>query len=261
MGQSTKDWMNISYGEKAQMIADGVKNLRQSPIRSADRYVRINIPQYLLEYYNEGKVQRVHRVIVGKASGKKVNLQGRIVGENQTPPLASQIERIIINPRWYVTDRIRRELGDSVAADPKYVQMSSTFASGAPRLYQLPGPTNPLGRFKFEFPNAYAVFLHDTPKRQLFYNPRRDFSHGCVRVENAQELAARLLADDENPAVNRIDTFLASNRPSHVQLSQSVPIVIEYQPVSTNGKGQVIFYGDPYGLFRESTVAKATKAS
>lgn len=261
MGQTTRDWLNMPYGKKAQMVADVVKIVRQTPVRRADKYIRINIPQYLLEYYNEGKVQRVHRVIVGKSSGKKVNVNGRLVGENQTPPLASQIERIIINPRWYVTDRIRKELGDSVISDPKYVQMSSTFASGAPRLYQLPGPTNPLGRFKFEFPNAYAVFLHDTPKRQLFSNPRRDFSHGCVRVEKAEELATRLLEDDNNPAVKRIENFLASNRPSHVQLSESVPIVIDYLPVYTNGRGQLVFYGDPYGLYRESVAVKESKSS
>ncbi|GLI35350.1 L,D-transpeptidase family protein [Desulforhabdus amnigena] len=266
VGQGTKDLLNIPFSEKAEMVSEAVRLLRQSPARRYDRYVRINIPQYILEYYKDGKVREVHRVIVGKSSGKKVKLQGRWVGENQTPTLASQIERVIINPRWYVTERIRKELAESIS-DPGYfarngyVQLPSTYPSGHPRIYQRPGPKNPLGQVKFEFPNAYAVFLHDTPKKQLFQNSRRDFSHGCVRVEKAQELAATLLADDQNPAADRIDSYLASDKPAHIKLSESVPIIIEYQPVSTNGKGQLIFYGDPYGLMKENTDIKTAKAS
>ncbi len=263
LGQGTKDWINVSYGEKARLIAQAMKHFRQSAARLHERYVRINIPQFSLEYYKDGKVQSTHRVIVGKASGKKVKVQGRMVGENQTPPLTSAIEQIVVNPRWYVSDRIRMELNGAASSDPTYfsrqgyVEMSAHHPWGQPRLFMPPGPTNPLGRVKFEFPNPYAVYLHDTPKKGLFQRERRDFSHGCVRVERAKELAEILLKDDGNPASDKVQDYFSSYRQAYIRLTQPIPIIIEYQQVSFNEKNEVVFYGDPYGWFREMAQVKS----
>jgi murein L,D-transpeptidase YcbB/YkuD len=264
VGQQTREWLNISFQDKAEMIAQALRLYRQSPARHYQRFVRVNIPQFTLEYYNEGKIEAVHRVIVGKASGKKIKLNGRSVGENQTPPLASTIEQVVINPRWYVTDRIRLELNDAIAADPTYLarngytfMTSSTYPSGEPRLIQLPGPNNALGRVRFDFPNAYAVYMHDTPNKYLFQRARRDFSHGCIRVEKAQELAQELLAGEQNPAASKTDNYLASNRETFLRLREPVPIIIEYLPVVVNAKGDLVFCGDPYGWFQEDSDRKS----
>lgn len=262
VGKSTIDWLNVSYAQKAKMIAVSMRTICESQTRQHDKYVRINIPQFKLEYIRDGKVRDVHRVIVGKASGKKVKLQGRVMGENQTPPLASTIEQVIVNPRWYVTDRIYRELAGDVSADPSffarhgYVQMSSAYSTGAPRIFQQPGPTNPLGQVKFEFPNAYAVFLHDTPKKHLFSRERRDFSHGCIRVEGARKLAETLLADDQNPATNKMESFLKGRNPKHIKLNEPIPIVIEYVTVSSNEHNSIVFCNDVYGVFAENKHSK-----
>lgn len=265
LGQGTKEWLNVSYGEKAKLIAEAMRHFRHSDARLHDRYVRINIPQFTLEYYKDGKVHSLHRVIVGKASGKKVKVQGRMVGENQTPPLSSAIEQIVINPRWYVSDRIRMELNGAAASDPTYfsrqgyVQMSSQHPWGEARLFMPPGPSNPLGRVKFEFPNAYAVYLHDTPKKGLFQRDRRDFSHGCIRVERAKELAEILLADDGNPMSDKLQDYFSSYRQAYIRLAQPVPIIIEYQQVSFNEKDEVVFCSDPYGWFKEAAQIKPAK--
>ena len=258
IGQKTKDWLNVPFAQKANMIAQSMRSLRQSNTRIYDRYVRINIPQFMLEYYKEGKVQEIQRVIVGKATGKRIKLQGKTIGENHTPTLSSFIENVIFNPRWYISDRIRRELSDAIAADPAYfakngyVQMSAVYPWGDHRLFQLPGPKNPLGRVKFEFANAYAVFLHDTPNKQLFKRFRRDFSHGCIRVEGALRLAQTLLKDDQNPAAEKTEGYLEANKQTYVKLRQPVPIIIEYMPAITNGDGQMVFCGDPYGWLAEA---------
>ncbi|HAA05751.1 MAG TPA: hypothetical protein DCE18_20630, partial [Syntrophobacteraceae bacterium] len=187
------------------MIAQSLESLRKSETRQYDRFVRINIPQFVLEYVKNGKVEATHRVIVGKSSGKRVKAQGRMIGENQTPTLVSSIQQMVFNPRWYVSDRISLELDGEAASDPNYferlgmVKMASSYPWGSPRLYQRPGPGNPLGRVKFEFPNVYAVFLHDTPKKFLFQRARRDFSHGCMRLDRALDFARLLLRDDANP--------------------------------------------------------------
>ena len=261
-GKSTIEWLNVPYARKADMISLSMKSLRQSQTRIHDKYVRINIPQFTLEYVKDGRVKDVHRVIVGKASGKKVKLQGRMMGENQTPPLSSSIEQVVVNPRWYVTDRIWREIAGDATFDPEffarhgYVRMSSAYSSGAPRVFQEPGPSNPLGQVKFEFPNAYAVFLHDTPKKYLFDRTRRDFSHGCIRVENAKKLAQTLLADDENPASGRFEEFYKGKRPTHIRLNEPVPIVVEYVPVSSPDGKDVLFLKDLYGLFSDAGPAR-----
>ena len=264
VGQQTREWLNVSFQTKAELIAQALKLLRQSETRRFQKFVWINIPQFTLEYRNEGKVEAVHRVIVGKASGKKVKLNGRWVGENQTPILASAIEQVVFNPRWIVTDRIRMELSGAIAADPTflsrngYIEMtSSRYRSGEPLLIQMPGPNNALGRVRFDFPNPYAVYMHDTPNRGLFQRSRRDFSHGCIRVDKAPQLARELLAGDQNPAASRTDAFLGTNRETFLKLNEPVPIVIEYLPVVVNARGELVFCGDPYGWFQEKTDRKS----
>lgn len=264
VGPQTREWLNVSFQTKAEMIAQALKLLRQSETRRFQKFVWINIPQFTLEYRNEGKIEAVHRVIVGKASGKKVKLNGRWVGENQTPILASAIEQVVFNPRWIVTDRIRLELSDAIASDPTflsrhgYVEVtSSRYRSGEPLLIQMPGPNNALGRVRFDFPNPYAVYMHDTPNRGLFERSRRDFSHGCIRVDRAHELARELLTADQNPAASRTNALLGTNRETFLRLNEPVPIVIEYLPVVVNAKGELVFCGDPYGWFQEKTDRKS----
>ena len=172
----------------------------------------------MLEYYKDGQFQEAHKIVVGKATGKKVKFRGRMVGENQTPTLTSSIQQLILNPRWYVSDRIRLELDTEAKSDPEwftkhgYVSMSARYPWGAPRLFQSPGPKNALGRVKFEFPNPYAVYLHDTPLKHLFARSRRDFSHGCIRVDKAMELAETLLRDDASPYAEKMKSVLEGSR-------------------------------------------------
>lgn len=263
VGGETRVRLNEPYARKLKMIAYSLQMLRASHTRRYDRYVRVNIPQYRLEYWKQDQISNTYRVIVGKAGGKKVKMQGKMVGVNQTPTLVSAIQQVIINPRWYVTDRIRQELDDRFRADPSYfarngyVRMSGTSPGGAPRLFQKPGPNNALGRVKFEFPNAHAIFVHDTPTRHLFARMPRDFSHGCIRLDNALNFAQLLLTDDQNPKAQKIEKYLGSEQQFFFPLQQPVPIVVEYIPVSANGKDQVIFCGDPYGWLSDDPKAKS----
>jgi len=260
IGRQTQEWLNVSFKDKADLIAHALEAIRLSPSRAHSRFIRINIPQFTLEYYKDGQLQEAHRVVVGKASGKRVKFRGKMVGENQTPTLTSEIQRVILNPRWYVSDRIRLELEVESKSDPEwfakrgYVSMNSRYPSGTPRLFQSPGPKNALGRVKFEFPNPYAVYLHDTPLKQLFSRTRRDFSHGCIRVDKAVELAERLLRDDHNPNAEKMNTIVTGSGSNQVfvNLSHPIPIFIEYIPVVTKGSAQVVFAGDPYEILREN---------
>lgn len=256
-GRSTLARLNIPFRQKAAMIAYSLKAIRNSPCRQYDRFIRVNIPQFMLAYYNNGQIEKTEKVIVGKASGKKVNRQGKIVGENQTPTMFSQIYQIIYNPRWYVDGRIRLELNQKAGSNPEwfeehgYVKMESRYRFGEHRLFQKSGPKNALGRVKFDFNNPYAVYLHDTDQRYLFARSRRDLSHGCIRVNNALNLAETILTDEENPYVSRIQTILNSTREAFIKLSQPIPISVEYVPVIASDDGQIVFAGDPYGYLSD----------
>ena len=144
VGKQTQQWLNVSFQQKADLIAYAMKAERQSPSRAYSRFVRINIPQFVLEYYKDGQLQEAHKIVVGKEAGKNVKFRGKMVGENQTPTLTSAIEQIILNPRWYVSDRIRLELDAEAKSDPEwftkhgYVSMSSQYPWGAPRLFKAP---------------------------------------------------------------------------------------------------------------------------
>ncbi|MGA2027068.1 MAG: L,D-transpeptidase family protein [Syntrophobacteraceae bacterium] len=257
VGKRTQELLNVSFQQNAELIAYAMKAVRQSPSRAHNRFVRINIPQFVLEYYKDGQFQEAHKIVVGKETGKKVKFRGKMVGENQTPTLTSSIEQVILNPRWYVSDRIRLELDTEAKSDPEwftkhgYVNMSTRYPWGAPRLFQSPGPKNALGRVKFEFPNPYAVYLHDTPLKHLFARSRRDFSHGCIRVDNAMELAETLLRDDASPYAEKMKSVIEGSRQLFVKLSKPVPISVEYIPVVAADSSQIVFAGDLYGILKE----------
>ncbi len=256
VGPHTLSRMNVSYRRQAELIAISLRLLRHSRTRLFQRFVWVNIPQFDLEYYRQNKLQSVHRVIVGRASGTKTKVEGRWMTVNQTPTLVSSIKEVVINPRWYVSDRIRLELNKDVAKDPNffssngYVEMSSTYPWGAPRLFQRPGPTNPLGRVKFEFPNPFAIYLHDTPDKQFFSKSQRDLSHGCIRMSKALLFAKHLLEDDHNRAAQNMTRYLETERQIFIKLHHPVPIIVDYIPVSTNQQGQIVFCGDPYGWYK-----------
>ncbi len=254
VGTQTLDRLNEPYVKKLEMVQYSLRALRHSQTRRYERFIRINIPEFVLEYHTDGETKETYRIIVGKAVDAQATLRGKSSRINQTPTLVSAVKQVILNPRWYVPDRIRMELNDNLKSDPNYlvrngyVAMSKSYPWGAPRLFQRPGPKNPLGQVKFEFPNRYGVYLHDTPQRHLFGLARRDFSHGCIRVDRALDFAQLLLVDDENPESAGIEEYLKKNRQFFITLRHPVPLIIEYIPVSANEEEKPVFLGDPYGL-------------
>ena len=184
---------------------------------------------YMIE---DGHVRDSMKVIVGKP-------------ETPTPALKSTIHYETLNPYWHVTGDLTRTLiaarvlqdGDSYLTQRGYEIVSKfgpdarvippdeidwkAVAAGQQEILvrQQPGPANSLGRFKFDLPDGDGIYLHDTPKKELFAQDQRNLSHGCVRLEDAQRLATWLLGKDP-PA--------AAAPEAHVLLPQPVPITISY---------------------------------
>ncbi len=199
------------------------------------RYILVDAASARLFMVEDGEIRDSMRVIVGKPTA-------------QTPTLASKIYYATLNPYWNVPADLARTLiapkvleHGTVYLRERHYQVLASFAEGAPeispddvdwqavadgratvKIRQLPGPANSMGQVKFGFPNNYGIFLHDTPKKELFGADQRNISNGCVRLEDAPRLARWLLGRDPGVIV------AASAPEQHVLLPRAVPIYITY---------------------------------
>ncbi|MEO8367850.1 MAG: L,D-transpeptidase family protein [Candidatus Solibacter sp.] len=175
----------------------------------------------------------------------------------------------MFRPYWEVPDSIvRAELIPHLLKDPGYLarkgfdlvdarqsvlasgpvtrQMVSQLRTGKLFVRQKPGPRNSLGLAKFVFPNSYSIYMHDTPATEAFAKSRRDFSHGCIRVERPAELAAWVLRENPGWDQDRIRAAMSGSATAQVNLIHPIPVFILYIPVIVLEDGPVHFYGDIY---------------
>src|SRR5437868_6568347 len=209
-----------------------VDSLPGTQIPERGRYVLVDAASARLYMMEDGRVRDSMKVIVGKP-------------ETPTPALRSVINYETLNPYWHVTGELTRTLiaarvlqdGNSYLTDRGYEIVSKFGPGGAVippdeidwkavaagereiLVRQRPGPANSLGRFKFDLPDGDGIYLHDTPKKELFAQDQRNLSHGCVRLEDAPRLARWLLGKDPPPGAAPEQNIL---------LPQPVPITISY---------------------------------
>ena len=217
--------------------------------RDGLRSIEINIPEFLLRASDaEGNEELVMRIVVGAAK------------RHRTPMLSSTMRTVVFRPYWNVPPSIQRnEIVPKVRRDATYLvrnnyeltgeaqseeEMLEQLRSGAIRLRQKPGPSNVLGLAKFVFPNDRNIYLHSTPSQSHFARTRRDFSHGCIRVEDPAELAAWALDDWSRRDAERA---MNGHRDDHyVRVDDPVSIRIHYATVAVQ-EGELVFFDDIYG--------------
>lgn len=216
------------------------------PWRRDSFYVRVNVPEFVLEVVERGAAVRRHRVMVGRDT----------VGMF-TPVLSSRLNHVVVNPQWHVPAKILREeilagkppdavLLRAKGYEPKFGKDGEI--TGA---YQPSGEENALGKVKFLFDNRFGVYLHDTPSRHLFVRARRAFSHGCVRVQDPLELADLLLERDGSRFHGKLDSLVEEESQKWIKLARPVPLHLEYRTVALDSAGRVGLLRDVYGLARE----------
>lgn len=222
--------------------------------------ILVNIPGFQLQAYDDNqKPNLAMRVVVGRADE-----------EHKTPVFADRMDYIIFRPYWKVPDSIIiKEIIPSIQKDASYlskheyemvdkqgtVVISDTvdadtvrkLTTGELDVRQKPGDTNALGFVKFVFPNSYDVYLHGTPEHQLFGRSRRDFSHGCIRVEDPVALASWVLRDPKW-TTDRILAAMKNDKKDafQVNLKKPVPVLILYASAMVKEDGEVDFYDDVY---------------
>jgi len=180
-----------------------------------------------------GAVAHRARVIVGKE-------------ETPTPIFSNAVQFIIVNPVWHVPPSIiEKEWGGDVSrAAARGWKVS--YRHGQVSVAQPPGESNALGRIKFMFPNDFAVYMHDTPSRGLFSAPRRAFSHGCMRVDEPFALAEAVLGPGSGWSAERMRRLIGEQE-RYINLSQPLPIHIEYFTAYVDEYGELRLRDDLYG--------------
>ena len=197
---------------------------------------------------NNGKSGWSTRVVVGQP------------GKHATPLLAETIKYITFNPTWNVPPSIiRNEYLPALARDPTVLARMGLRigrnSDGSIRIYQPPSERNALGRVRFNFPNQFLVYQHDTPDKYLFSKPLRAYSHGCMRVEYPDKYAETLLSisqPEEGYTAQRIRSLYGRGE-RDVNLKNPIPVYLTYQTVFFDQAGQIQTRPDIYGLDKNVT--------
>ena len=244
IGPETVRELNVPMGARLMQLKLTLERWRWLPSSLHSPLVVVNIPEFQLRAYSGPPPERepafTTKVIVGKAY------------RHHTPVFVDEMEYVIFRPYWNVPPSIiRNEIIPALRRNPAYLsrhRMEMVSSSGRVEVRQRPGPGNALGLVKFVFPNDYDVYLHGTPEKHLFSRVRRDFSHGCIRVEDPEGLAAWVFRNDPSWTPERILAAMNGERTMQVNLPQHIPVLIFYATAMVDESGEVRFFDDIYKL-------------
>jgi L,D-transpeptidase YcbB len=229
-----------SAGRTADLEAEIIANMelwRWAPRDLGVDRIEVNIPDYSLTLYHGDKAIHSARVVVGKVT-------------TPTPIFSDTIRYIVVNPSWVVPQSIiKKEMLPKLATDPNYFQEMGyvvTHKGDLVEVRQPPGDRNALGHIKFLFPNAYDVYLHDTPERALFGDSKRAFSHGCVRVQDPFALGEDVLGAAHGWSEARLEKLIGDKERT-IRVPTPLPIHIEYFTAFVDSSGELQLRPDIYG--------------
>jgi L,D-transpeptidase YcbB len=267
LGKETVADLNVPLSQRVTQLQFALERYRWIPSDFPQPPIIVNLPEFkLLTMRRQPAPFLTMRVIVGKAYG------------HQTPVFADYMRYLIFRPYWEVPMSIQfAELVPKIRRDPSYLadhgfevttssgevvtdgvvsdDILSQLRSGSLTIRQKPGPKNALGLVKFIFPNHYNVYLHSTPEPELFLKARRDFSHGCIRVQNPEGLAAWVLRDKPEWTEDKIRAAMNGDQTIQVNLDKPIPVLILYSTAVVEPNGEARFFRDIYN--QDSDLDKA----
>jgi L,D-transpeptidase YcbB len=250
--------LNVPLSRRVEQMQLTLERWRWLPDSYQKAPIVANIPEFRLRAYDKDfNIGVTMKVVVGKSYG------------HNTPVFGNTMQYVVFRPYWEVPPSIiRAELIPHIVKDPNYLaakqfevvdarqkvvsngavtaDMLEQLRVGKLFVRQMPGPKNSLGLVKFLFPNSYNVYMHDTPATEFFAQSRRDFSHGCIRLEKPADLAAWVLRDNPGWTPERIRAAMNGNAPQQVNLAHPIPVLIVYATVIVLEDGLVHFYDDIY---------------
>ncbi|GAA3754552.1 L,D-transpeptidase family protein [Terriglobus aquaticus] len=255
LSQATVAALNVPITTRVNEIEDAMERWRWLPDQYQQPAILVNLPEFVLRAF-EGDTQQFNmRVVVGQSKED----------EHHTPMIADQMKYLVFRPFWNIPPSIaKKEILGHMQADPGYLSSHNFEAVNSKgeevpasaeavehstvMVREKPGPKNSLGLVKFMFPNPFNVYLHDTNAHYLFARNRRDYSHGCVRVEDPPKLADWLLRDNSKWDPDTIQQTMNDDTVINktVSLGKSVPVVLFYGTAYVDG-GEMHFFQDLYG--------------
>ncbi|MBZ4036386.1 L,D-transpeptidase family protein [Flavobacterium sp. 17A] len=227
---------NEPISKRIKTIMLNMERCRWIPTKlaKANEYVMVNIPSFRMFYVKNGKYDLVSDIFVGNRLSETVIFSGNM-------------DRIVFSPYWNVPNSIiQNELKSQIARDKNYLAENNMEWNGG-RVRQKPGPKNSLGLVKFMFPNPNDIYMHDTPAKSLFQFEKRTFSHGCINVKEARELALHILKDDPDWPVEKIDKAMSGEKETTCMLKNKIPVYIGYFTAWVQDNGDIDFFADVYG--------------
>jgi L,D-transpeptidase YcbB len=263
LGAETVAQLNVPLNQRVKQLDFALERYRWIPPSFPQPPIVVNLPEFKLRTMRRQPAPFLSmRVVVGKAY------------RHRTPVFADYMRYVIFRPYWNVPmsiqfaelvpkiERNRNYLADhgfevtsgdgAVVTDGAVSDATlSQLRAGALTIRQKPGPKNALGLVKFIFPNSYNVYLHSTPTPELFLKARRDFSHGCIRVQDPVALAAWVLRDDPEWTVDKIRSTMNGDQTVQVNLKNPIPVLILYSTAVVEPDGEVRFFRDIYGYDSE----------
>jgi murein L,D-transpeptidase YcbB/YkuD len=246
VGQATLDALNVAAAARVEQIRANLERWRELPRNWPKTRIEVNVPAATLTALEDGEPKLVMRTIVGAE-------------DHPTPVLTARMNAILFNPPWRIPASIaKKEILPHLRRDPGYLERNHFVRVGA-ALQQLPGAGNALGRLKFEIPNVYDVYLHDTPGHPLFARVSRHLSHGCVRLENPRLLARYVLADRPGWGDAEIDQAIAAGETRRVPLTHTRPVYLLYWTAFVGADGSVEFRDDIYDRDQRLSAALARR--
>ncbi len=246
VGRETLRELNVSATDRARQIAVNMERWRWMPEDLGASYVIVNIAAFRLDVVEGDRSVLTMKTVVGKEY-------------TRTPFFAARIAEVIVNPWWNVPDSIAaKELWPKQRRDPAYFAREHMVVTNG-RIRQRPGPWNVLGRLKFNMPNPYDVYLHDTPAKSLFELPFRAFSHGCIRLEKPLDLALYLLRDQPQWTAAAIESAIESGGDRTIRLTTPQQVYVLYWTAWVGDDGHMEFHRDHYE--RDAAIAAALEHS
>jgi murein L,D-transpeptidase YcbB/YkuD len=263
LGPATVAAIALSPSVRVKQLAMAVERIRWLPAFDDGPFIVVNVPSFELYAFDavggDGTPSLIMNVVVGKAGAGRA-----------TPLFEDEMRYVVFRPYWVIPPGIMRsEILPAVRRDRGYLARNdmelyqgdgdngravaatsanlSRVASGTLGIRQRPGARNALGPAKFIFPNDHNVYLHGTPAIDLFSLARRDFSHGCVRVQDPAALAEWVLRDRERWSRAQVEAAMQGRPSNRVDLARPLPVTIYYSTAVVRPGGIVAFYGDVYG--------------
>jgi L,D-transpeptidase YcbB len=264
VGRLTLKALNVPVEVRLNQLGSSLARLRGNGFVFANRYVVVNIPGASVEAIENGVVERQHVAVVGRP-------------DRPSPVLEARISSVNLNPTWTAPlSIVKADIVPKVAADPGFLAKSNMRVLGADgseinpatidwsgrsavnyTIRQDPGPTNALGAIRIDMPNIHAVYLHDTPKKDLFRSDLRFHSSGCARVQGVKDLAAWLLQGTEWDRLT-LEAEASNGERKDIRLPKSVPVAWVYLTAWGQSDGAVQFRDDIYNLDTPQGIVTST---